>query len=131
MPESGPPRHHTRNHLAKSSYAAGSLSTNVVPSPCAPSTQIVPWWYCTACLTMASPRPVPPVSFERLLSRRKNRSNTFSRISSGMPAPVSLTRTVTTDSGSGSAPAARSASKTSSDAAPCDTRTDTLPPAWL
>ena len=40
---------------------------------------------------MASPKPVPPVSRERLESRRKNRSNTRSRISGGMPGPSSST----------------------------------------
>jgi hypothetical protein len=45
----------------------------------------------TACFTMESPRPVPPLSLERLLSTRKNRSNTRYCASLGMPMPVSDT----------------------------------------
>ena len=40
--------------------------TNVVPFPSSLSTLMVPPWYMTACFTMARPRPVPPVSFDRL-----------------------------------------------------------------
>ena len=44
---------------------------------------------CGMLDAIASPRPVPPVSFERLSSTQKKRSNTFSRSSGGMPTPVS------------------------------------------
>ena len=68
---------------------------------------------------------MPPVSFERLLSTRKKRSNTFSRSSSGMPGPVSLTRTTTW-------PAAPSPGCVPPEGAgSVSTRMTTLPPSWL
>ena len=42
----------------------------VVPRPSSLSTEIVALCLAAMCLTMASPRPVPPVAFERLLSTR-------------------------------------------------------------
>ena len=42
----------------------------VVPLFSSLSTEILPWWYCTACLTMDRPRPVPPDCLEWLLSTR-------------------------------------------------------------
>ena len=48
----------------------GNRTRMVVPSPRRLSTWILPLWSRTACLTMESPRPVPPTSLERLLSTR-------------------------------------------------------------
>ena len=47
-----------------------TVKKNVVPQPTALSAQTFPPWLCTMCLTMASPRPVPPLSRERALSTR-------------------------------------------------------------
>lgn len=64
-----PRRKQTRAFLSPHD-AAGKRRMNVVPLPTSLSTSIVPLWYSTACFTMARPRPVPPVSFERLFSMR-------------------------------------------------------------
>ena len=48
----------------------GNRTRMVVPSPRRLSTWILALWSRAACLTMLSPRPVPPTSLERLLSTR-------------------------------------------------------------
>jgi len=49
---------------------AGRITVNRVPSPSALSTQSRPRCRFTICLTMASPRPVPPISRDLWLSTR-------------------------------------------------------------
>jgi len=41
--------------------ASGRRMVKVDPLPCYDQTRTSPPWFCTACLTMASPSPVPPV----------------------------------------------------------------------
>ena len=47
-----------------------SSTSTVVPFPTWLRSSILPPRYCTACFTMESPSPVPPVALERLLSTR-------------------------------------------------------------
>ena len=57
--------------IQRSSTAAfGRRSVNVVPTPGVLSTATVPPCACTMCLTIASPRPVPPCWRLRALSTR-------------------------------------------------------------
>ncbi len=58
-------------------------------------TQTSPPWARTSCLTMDSPRPLPPVFLLREVSPRQKRSNTRGRSSGRIPAPVSVTRSST------------------------------------
>ena len=48
----------------------GRVKKNVAPLPGSLFTQTLPPWFCTMCLTMDKPRPVPPCSRERALSTR-------------------------------------------------------------
>jgi len=50
--------------------ARGSHSEKVLPAPGTDTMSRRPWCRSITCLTMANPRPVPPVSRERLLSTR-------------------------------------------------------------
>ena len=52
------------------SYPAGNVSVMAVPSPGSLSTWMAAWWSAAPCLTMDSPRPVPPTALEWLLSTR-------------------------------------------------------------
>ena len=52
------------------SYAFGIVTVMLVPCPGVLWRAILPLWYCTACLTMESPSPVPPEALEWLLSTR-------------------------------------------------------------
>ena len=45
-------------------------SWTVVPSPSILANSTCTWWICATCFTMASPKPVPPVAREWLLSTR-------------------------------------------------------------
>jgi MATE family multidrug resistance protein len=58
------------NILASRTRPAGNTSTKRDPLPTVLSTRNSAPCRCTTCLTMASPRPVPPVSRERLRSMR-------------------------------------------------------------
>ena len=49
---------------------AGNSARKVLPSPTCDSMASIAWWRNRMCLTMASPRPVPPVSRERPRSTR-------------------------------------------------------------
>ena len=51
-------------------YAKGNVTRISVPFPTSLCRWMAPWWYCTACLTMDSPNPVPPEALEWLLSTR-------------------------------------------------------------
>ena len=71
----------------RSALSTGSLIQNVVPLSTTLSTVIVPPCSSTIPFTTVRPRPVPfPKSFVV-----KKGSNTFERISSGIPWPVSDT----------------------------------------
>lgn len=59
---------------------------NVVPTHSSVTNETVPPWLSTICLTMASPRPVPS-DLPWVTNGVKRRS----RISSGIPAPLSVT----------------------------------------
>src|ERR1017187_6945623 len=54
-----------RNYLS-----VGSVKKNVAPLPGSLFTQTLPPWFCTMCLTMDKPSPVPPCSRDRALSTR-------------------------------------------------------------
>jgi hypothetical protein len=56
--------------LSPATRWAGSLAENVLPWPGCDLMSRVPWCRSSTCLTIASPRPVPPVSRDRLLSTR-------------------------------------------------------------
>ena len=49
---------------------AGKVTVIVVPSPSRLSSSMLAWWNAAECLTMARPRPVPPLARERLVSTR-------------------------------------------------------------
>src|SRR6185503_17237010 len=66
----------------------GSVNRKVEPLPSLLSTLTLPSWASTKVLTMARPRPQPP-SFAGSVSAL---SNTFSRRSGAIPAPLSLTQ---------------------------------------
>src|SRR5271157_3296978 len=51
-------------------YASGSAIVNVLPFPIVLSTVTSPLWARTICLTIESPRPVPPSFLLRALSTR-------------------------------------------------------------
>lgn len=51
-------------------FASGKITRTVVPFPISLCSSTAAWCIAAACLTMDRPRPVPPVSFERLLSTR-------------------------------------------------------------
>jgi undecaprenyl-diphosphatase len=55
---------------ARSASASGSRTVNVEPAPSALSTSTVPPWFSATCLTIESPRPVPPVCRDLALSTR-------------------------------------------------------------
>ena len=55
---------------AKLNQATGSVTRTVVPRPGSLSMRSWPPWANTRCLTIASPRPVPPSSRDRALSTR-------------------------------------------------------------
>ena len=74
-----------------SSVHTGNLTVTVVPFPSSLSREITPPFASTACFTMESPSPVPPIFLEWFLSTRKNLSNTRPLQSAGMPMPVSIT----------------------------------------
>ena len=44
----------------------GRVTVNTVPLPGVLCRVTVPLWYCTACLTIESPSPVPPEALEWL-----------------------------------------------------------------
>ena len=71
--------------------AAGSRMVNVDPVPGLLHSRTSPPWLASTCLTIARPRPVPPVARERAGSTRKNRSNTRCWCSGAMPMPRSVT----------------------------------------
>ncbi len=48
----------------------GRRTVNVLPRPGSLTTSSSAWWRSSTCLTIASPRPVPPVARERLRSTR-------------------------------------------------------------
>src|ERR1035438_6275187 len=56
--------------FGRSYFSAGSVKKNVAPLPSSLFTQTLPPWFCTMCLTMDKPRPVPPCSRDRALSTR-------------------------------------------------------------
>ena len=60
------------NHMGSEApgKSEGSRTVISVPMPSVLLTDRRPPWYSTACFTMDSPRPVPPVALERLLSTR-------------------------------------------------------------
>lgn len=45
---------------AGASRVAGNTQEKVLPSPGSLVISSRPWWRCSTCFTMASPRPVPP-----------------------------------------------------------------------
>src|SRR5690606_4098834 len=66
---------------------AGRRRVKVEPEPSLLHTDTSPACEAATCLTMARPRPVPPVARERAVSTRKKRSKIRSSASSGMPMP--------------------------------------------
>ena len=56
--------------VVSAGWLRGKVTMMAVPSPGSLSTVRVARWYSALCLTMDRPRPVPPVSLERLLSVR-------------------------------------------------------------
>src|SRR5690606_29054358 len=81
---------------AAAASAAGSRRVKVDPEPSLLQTVTSPPCATATCLTMARPRPVPPVSRERAASTRKKRSKMRCWALSGMPMPWSLTLISTT-----------------------------------
>ena len=61
---------------------------------------MLPLWLAATRLTIASPRPAPPVPRSRLSSRRMKGSKMFSRSAAGMPGPSSSTMSWKPPSGS-------------------------------
>ena len=56
--------------LHSSRFALGRVTANLVPDPTALVTRTWPRIPCTRCLTIASPKPVPPISRDLALSTR-------------------------------------------------------------
>lgn len=73
--------------------AVGSTTVNVVPTPTALRTSIVPPWSVTIWRAMDSPRPLPPVVRPRAASAHQKRSKRCGRSFAGIPLPVSRTST--------------------------------------
>lgn len=67
------------------------MNQNVVPSSSALLTPMVPPISSQSCRAMASPRPVPPCLRVIEASTCENDSKSRSRLSAGMPMPVSRT----------------------------------------
>ena len=69
---SGPPPMGQANRkvVQVSLRSTGKRTWMRVPLPSLLWSWILPWWSCTACLTMERPRPVPPEALEWLLSTR-------------------------------------------------------------
>ena len=72
---SGPPARPRRGQADRKVVQVSLRSTGKrtwmrVPLPSLLWSWILPWWSCTACLTMERPRPVPPEALEWLLSTR-------------------------------------------------------------
>ncbi len=55
---------------ARRTREAGRMTANVLPLPSSLVTSSSAWWRSRTCLTIARPRPVPPVARERLRSTR-------------------------------------------------------------
>src|SRR5207245_5163542 len=70
---------------AASSPPTFSQTRTVVPRPGSLSILSWPPWANTRCLTIASPRPVPPSSRDRALSTRENRSPILGGPTDGRP----------------------------------------------
>ena len=60
----------SKSSVDKWNYSFGKTTVNVVPTFSSLSTLIFALWMRTPCLTMDSPKPVPPISREWLLSTR-------------------------------------------------------------
>src|SRR6478609_8171557 len=56
--------------IAPVAWAAGSSMVKVDPRPGSDQTDTLPPWLSATCLTIARPRPVPPVARERAVSTR-------------------------------------------------------------
>lgn len=69
LPTRTPPRA-LKGHPPSFAASIGKMTVNVLPSPTALSTVTRPPCSCAMCLTMASPRPVPPFARLRPLSMR-------------------------------------------------------------
>src|SRR5713226_7527561 len=86
---------HGKTYLgAAPGCSIGRRIWKVVPTPTSLSTVIVPWWASTTSLTIFVPNPEPLLLL--LMARAVNRR---SRISGGMPRPVSATDSRTTPLG--------------------------------
>jgi hypothetical protein len=71
------------------------VNPNVEPNPSVLLTLIVCSCASTICLTIASPKPEPPICRDLLVSVLKNRSNSLVRYFSSIPIPSSVTSTST------------------------------------
>src|SRR5439155_21222771 len=80
---------------AAPTHARGSVNRNVAPRPGSLLASTLPPWASTIPLTIASPRPAPPVARARDGSTRQKRSKTWGRCSGAIPPPESLTVTAT------------------------------------
>ena len=70
---------------------AGQRNTKRAPPSGLAQASMLPLWLAATRLTIASPRPAPPVPRSRLSSRRMKGSKMFSRSAAGMPGPSSST----------------------------------------
>ena len=78
-------------HREGSGVNAGSEMTNIEPTPGSLVQVMSPPCATKIVRAIESPSPEPPISRDRALSTRKNRSNTRGTASAGMPMPVSTT----------------------------------------
>ena len=78
-------------HKEGSGVNAGSEITNIEPTPGSLVQVMSPPCATKIVRAIDRPSPEPPISRERALSTRKNRSNTCGTASAGMPMPVSTT----------------------------------------
>ena len=80
-----------RRHSLRFLLGPGNFSVNVDPSPGVLATSTVPPWAWAMCLTIDSPRPVPPMSRERELIDAVEALEDARQVVGGMPMPVSAT----------------------------------------
>ena len=81
---------------ASAGAGIGSRIRNVVPTPGVDSKSALPWCASAIDRTMCRPSPVPWMACSVARVERKNRWNSRLCSSSGMPIPVSLTRSCAT-----------------------------------
>ena len=74
-----------------STGTSGSAKVNVVPSPTVLATRMLPWCATAIAWVMVRPNPTPGTANWVAVDARKNRENSRSISSAGMPIPVSLT----------------------------------------